>query len=208
MARKRREPAEERNYYELHTKAIDDLVNAENAPRYSEEELRKYRRHKGFRLPRWLKLGFIKFWFPAAVCFFFFWGLGVYVPSMLDLLFITGIALGIVTDLLTNNVLRFFAEYEGENDGWMMFPKKGYLSFPLNILYAFIVLFLVYTIYNAINALLILALGLTDQIPLGVGPILFGLFYLLCDTLLIGLKRLFLRILDDAKESHPNQNQL
>lgn len=189
------------DYYRLKTKAVDDLVHADvsNSPKVSEEELRKYRSHGGFSVPETAKILFIKFWFPAAVCFFFLWGLGTYVSAMLDLLFITGLALGIVTDLLTNNVLRFFAETEGANDRWMMFPKKRYITFFQNIFYAFVVLFLVYTIYNAINAVLIAAMGLTDTIPLGVEPILFGLFYLLCDTALIELKRLCVRIFEDAK---------
>ena len=79
-----------------------------------------------------------------------------------------------------------------------MFPKKGYLSFPLNILYSWVVLFLVFTLYNVINGAIVAVTQVTDQVPLGVEPILFGLFYLGFDTLLIEAKHLLKRIVSDA----------
>lgn len=195
---KQKNPAE---YYKLHTQAVDDLVNANeaNSPEVPEEEIKKYRSHSGIKVADWVKILFIKFWFPAAVCYFFIWGLGVYVPNMLDMLVITGIALGMVTDILTNNALRFFARTQGENDRWMMFPKKSYWTFPLNILYAWLVLFLVVVLYNVINVVLNALLKTSGNVIVGVGPILFGLFYMGIDTLLIEAKHLCGRILRDAQ---------
>ena len=142
MAKKKRggsslKPTAE-NYYDLKTKAVDDLVNADesNSPQVTDEELERYGGRKKRGLPNWLKVCFIKFWFPASVCYFFFWGLSGYVADMLDLMFVTAVVLGMVTDLLTNNVLRFFAQTEGENDRWMMFPKKRFITFFLNIFYS------------------------------------------------------------------------
>jgi len=187
------------DYYKLHTRAVDDLIHAnpENSPKVSPEELRRYTRRK-FQIPEWAKILFIKFWFPAAVCFFFLWGLGMYM-TLLDLLFVTAIALGMVTELLTNNVLRFFAPTPGAYDRWMMFPKKRYITFFQNILYAGVVLFLVYTIYNVINIAILSVTGAEDTIPLGVEPVAFGGFYMLCDTLLIEAKHLCVRIVEDAR---------
>lgn len=189
--REDRQPAAD--YYKLKTKAVDDLVNADesNAPPVSEEELKRYGARRTTGLPNWVKVNFIKFWFPAAVCYFFFWGLGGYMASMLDLMFVTAIVLGMVTDILTNNALRFFAETEGANDKWMMFPKKRYATFILNILYAFVLIFMVFCVYTGLNLLIItLTHAPADSVPLGVEPILFGLFYLLCDTALVALKNL------------------
>ena len=133
-------------YYKLNTKAVDDLVTAtkENSPIVPKEELRKYKANKK-SIPNWLKVVFIKFWFSGAVCFFFLWGLGYYIHDQLDLLFVNGIALGVVTDLLTNNVLRFIEETPGANSPWMMFPKKRFISFFFNILF--------YGNYNAFCAI-------------------------------------------------------
>ena len=191
------------DYYKLNTKAVDDLVTADesNSPEVSEEELRKYRSRSRFTLSDTLKALLLKFWFNGSVCFFFFWGLGAYLADFLDQFVVLGIAMGVITDLLINNIFRFYAKTPGGNDRWMMFPKRSFPAFFFNILYAFLVLFLVYTLYNVINSVLVKITGATDSIPLGVEPILFGLFYLAVDLLLLGMKHLFLRIVDDAKKN-------
>ena len=148
----------------------------------------------------WVKLLLVKWWFAAAVCFFFIWGLAPFVPNVLDQLVIAGLALGFVTDLLTNNVLRFLAKRKGGNDRWMMFPRKGFWSLPLNVLYAGVIMFLVYTAYNVLNRALIALNGLPgDAVPLGVGPILFGLLCLGFDLMLIGMKHGFQKIIAEAQ---------
>lgn len=190
------------DYYKLKTKAVDDLVNADesNSPEVSEEELRAYRSKTGLKLPDWLKIVFVKAWFPGAVCYFFLWGLGGYIPDQLDQLIVAGTALGIVTDLLTNNVLHFFEKTPGAYSRWMMFPKKGYASFPLNVLYGYVIITLVFFSYHLINLVIITATGAVDTIPLGVEPILFGLFCLGYDLLLIQVKHLLARLLPGARK--------
>ena len=206
MSRKRRQPSEEpaeklADYYRLKTEAVDDLVNAseENSPEVSAEELRKYTTRHRLRLADWVKVLLVKWWFPAAICYFFFWGLGIYLSSTLDLLLVTAVALGFVTDLLTNNVLRFIARQEGANDRWMMYPQKRFSSLPLNVLHACICMAGVYTLYSMLNRLII-AVGnmAADTVPLGVEPILFGLFYMGVDLLLLTMKHGFQRVIADA----------
>ncbi len=207
MARKKSAAPEEKraaaDYYKLNLKAVDDLVTAspENSPRVSEKELRKYRSGLKLRLPAWLKAALIKLWFNGATCFFFFWGLGIYVTSQLDQLVILALALGFITDLLTNNVLRFYAPTKGANDRYMMFPRKGYASLPLNVVYAAWILFCVVNTYNAINTALVGLSGAKDSVPLGVGPILFGTFAMAWDFLFLAMKRTARRILEDAKKT-------
>lgn len=194
----RRVPAE---YYRLNTKAVDDLVTADesNSPEVSREELNKYRSGPKVRLRDWVKAFLIKWWFAGAVCFFFLWGLGTVVPNRENQLLIVGLALGFVTDLLVNNIFRFYARTPGENDRWMMFPKKGFASLPLNLVYAFVILFCVVGTYNAANAAWLALSGQQDTIPLGVGPILFGAFAAGWDLAFLGMKRVFRRMLEDAK---------
>ncbi len=191
------------SWYDLKTRAVEDLVtaNEENSPPVSPAEIRKYTTGGRLKVADWVKLVLVKWWFAAAVCFFFLWGLGTYVPHMLDLLVITAVASGFVTDLLTNNVLRFVSPTPGANDRWMMYPKKGFISLPLNLLHAALVLFLVYTAYNALNAGLIAVSGMAaDAVPLGVEPILFGLLYLGFDLMLIALKHAAQNMLKDARK--------
>ena len=205
--KKGQEPAREperdaAEYYRLKKQAVEDLVTADesNSPAVSREELDKYRSRRHRKLPMWLKVALIKAWFYGSVCFFFIWGLGGYLADQLDLFFVTAIALGMVTDLLINTLFRYYAETDGANDRWMMIPRRGVAGFFLNIVYAFVVLALVVLVYNVINRLILSVTHETDTIPLGVGPILFGLFYMGIDTGLIALKHLLGRIVADAKE--------
>lgn len=205
---KRNEPpkpeiTKQADYYKLKTQAVEDLVTADesNSPEVSPEELRRYQSGPKLKVADWAKMLFIKAWFPGCVCFFFIWGLGGMLADQLDLLFITGIALGVVTEMLTNNVLRFLEKKPGGNDRYMMFPQKGYITFPLNILYAFVVLFLVYTLYNAINLAIVQLTGVADKVPLGVEPVLFGVFYMGFDMILIQGKHLILDIVKASRKT-------
>ena len=91
--KKNRKPdiAKEANYYKLKTKAVKDLVEADesNSPEVSEEELNKYRSGPKLNVADWVKLLLLKWWFAGAVCFFFIWGLSGYMSNMLDTLFVT-----------------------------------------------------------------------------------------------------------------------
>ena len=187
-------------YYRLKTQAVDDLVNAseENSPPVSEAELRAYRSGPRMKVADWVKMLFIKFWFAGAVCFFFIWGLGGFLTNEPDLLAVTGMALGVVTDLMTNPVLRFFEKTKGENARWMMVTRKTYSGLFLNILYGYVVLFLVYTLYNVINLAAVRITGVADRVVLGVEPVFFGLFCLGFDLLLIQVKHAIVHIVRDA----------
>lgn len=199
-----REDFKQADYYKLKTKAVDDLVSAspENSPLVSDAELRKYRSGPKLKIAEWAIFCFIKWWFPAAGCFFFLWGLGTYVSSQLDLMLVGAVALGMVTDILTNNALRFMEKVPGSADRWIMCSKrKAYSTFPLNILYAIILMFFVYMTYSVINLSIIKIRNLTsDVVPLGVEPILFGLFWLGWDLAFVGLKNTVRRALKDARK--------
>ncbi|MDO4865706.1 MAG: hypothetical protein Q4C10_04060 [Clostridia bacterium] len=204
MARnKRHSPAEDKrvaaDYYKLNLEAVDDLVTADasNSPKVSEAELRKYRSGPKIRLGNTAKALLIKLWFYGATCFFFLWGLGTYLNHWLDQLVVLGLAMGFITDLLTNNLYRFYAKTPGGNDRWMMFPQKGFYTLPLNLAYAFVLLLCVVTTYNVLN----FALTSLGAPGLGVGPILFGVFTTAWDMLFITIKRTARRMLADAKRA-------
>lgn len=189
--------------YDLKSDAVEQLVHAGSgdAPTYSQEELQKYRTKSRLRIPQPVKILLIKAWFAGAVCFFILWGLGMYIAGMLDMLFILGVVLGLVTDLLTNPVIRFLETVPGENDAWMLFPKKGMLSFILNIVYSCLIIYCVYCLYTVINYTINAITGSQDTVPLGVEPILFGVFCVAFDMLFVGVKRVFSSILRDAKNA-------
>ncbi len=204
--KRRAAPEESRttaDYYKLHTEAVRDLVDADesNSPEVSEEELRKYRSGPKLRLSDWARAILIKMWFAGSVCFFIFWGLSAYISARLDLLLVFGIALGVVTDILTNNILRYYAKTPGENDRWMMFPQKRYLTFVFNILYALVLLVCTDMFYTLLNLTLTRLAGGSGAMALGVGPILFGAVYTAFDLLFITIKRTLRQIVADALEN-------
>lgn len=191
----------EASYYKLHTGAVEDLVTAteDNTPRYSEEELNKYRSgRKRWKFPQGLKAALIKFWFYGAMCYFVFWGLGLYLAD-LDLYFVAGIVLGMVTDLLINHFLRFTEKLPGGSKKWMMVTRRGTGGFFLNLLYGFLLIFLVITAYNVINGAIVMLFGSENAPLLHVEPLFFGLITMGVDTLCLLVRNTFLKMVEDAR---------
>jgi hypothetical protein len=203
MARKSgQEPEREATeYYKLKTEAVENLVTADstNSPKVPEEELRKYRRNSNIQVPNTVKVLFVKFWFAGAVCYFVIWGLGLYLGSVLDLLVVAAVVMGFVTDLLANNVLRFMEETPGVNEKWIMVRKRRYVSLILNLLYAGVLMTLVYLFYEYLNIAITTRTGDTQSVPVGVEPLLFGLLYMGFDLALVGLRNLVKKIIAGAK---------
>ena len=184
--------------------AVERLLNADKKV-YTDKKKdpgKEYRSGLLDKIPSWVLALFVKFWFNGAVCFFIFWGLGLYVTDMLDMIVILAVVLGMVTDVLVNNVFRFFETYKGQNSKWMMFPKKAYWTFLANIPYAGLVLYCVIMIYNTINVVGNMMQGTENEMILGVEPLLFGLFYLAVDMCFIGMKNMFIKIINDAKQKN------
>ena len=192
----------EASYYQLHTGAVEDLVTAtkENTPQYSEEELNRYRSGKSKRkFPQGLKVVLIKFWFYGAVCFFVFWGLGLYLTG-LDLQFVGAIVLGMVTDLLINHFLRFTEKLPGGSKKWIMVTRPGAAGFFLNVLYGFLLMFLIVTAYNMINTGIVGIFGSENAPLLHVEPLGFGLIAMGADMLCVAIRNTLRKIVDDAKK--------
>ncbi len=199
-----RKEVEEReiDHYKLNTKAVDDLVsaNSENSPPVSEAELRRYTSGHHLNIPMSAKVVFTKFWFAGAVCYFFLWGLGLYIPSELDLVFVTAIAMGFVTDILENNVLRFIEVVQASNERWIMVRSRGMKGLFLNVVYSCILMAFVWLTFNGINVAIGSISNRTDVVAFGVEPLGFGLFYMGFDMLLLGLRGVMGRIVADAKK--------
>ncbi|MDE6731820.1 MAG: hypothetical protein K2J77_02955 [Oscillospiraceae bacterium] len=190
----------EESYYGLKTDAVDRLINAKNAPPVSDKELEKYTHKRKLRIPQWLKVVLIKLWFAGAVCYFVMWGLGLMI-SGLDLIAVLAVALGIVTDLMTNNAVRHFAPSEDAGAKWLMFPKKKFWTFFANIGYAIVLLFFVIQSYTIINTILTgTAPDKATTIAVGVEPILFGLLIMGFDVLFVTIKNNVVKAFKNAMD--------
>lgn len=193
------------SYYQLKTEAVDRLVNAKDAPAVSNAEIKKYTSKRKFNIPTWLKIVFVKFWFSGAICYFFLWGLGLYIQG-LDLMFALSVGLGVANDLMVNKLLRFFEPEEGAFDKWMMVTVRKFWSIFINVLYSGVVLYCVFQTYYVINVLFEVDANVDAaeaEAMLGVEPIMFGLFYMGFDILLIKIKNTFIKIFRDAGANIP-----
>lgn len=188
------------NYYDLKTDAIDALVNADKdaGETVSQEELDQYRSKGKIKVPEYLKIALIKFWFAGAVYYFIGFGLGI--TNLLDQIFVLGVAMGIVTDLLTNNVIRFLEETPGSNNKWILFSRKGYGSFVLNILFGFVIVTGVSGIYWLLEYAADVITGDAAAIHIGTEPVLFGILCMLVDMLLLGVKHLIAMLIDRIRK--------
>lgn len=192
-----------KDYYELNTDAVDRLVNAKNAPEVSEKEIRKYKGKGGkWTIPSWVKIMFVKFWFSGAICYFFLWGLGLYLQN-LDLMVALAIGLGVVTDLMINGLLKYFEPQKNAYDKWMMVTVRKWWSMILNILYAGVLLFFIVQTYEIVNRLITGGVPVDGEgvpVPVPVEPLLFGLLYMGYDMLFIVIKNNVVKAFRDANE--------
>lgn len=186
------------NYYDLKTDAVDRLVNAEAAPKVPDAEIKKYTSKGKKRIPTWLKICFVKFWFSGAMCYFFLWGLGTYI-SGLDLMFVLAVGLGLSVDLLVNHLLRYFEPEKGAYNKWMMITTRKFWSIFLNVIYSGLVLFCIVSTYNMINTILVGDIETAQRVAVPVEPILFGLLYMGFDMLCITVKNTIIKVFRDAE---------
>ena len=185
--------------YKLNTSAVDRLVDANKGKvvEVDEKEVNQYKSGKLQKIPTFIKAIFIKWWFAGAACFFFLWGLGTIIQNQLALLLVLGFGLGIITNMLANNLLRFLESSDREYDKWILFPWRKWWTIFLDVIFSFVLLFLVVKTYDGINALIIYTKQLDpNSVPLGVEPFLFGIFYIVYDLAIIWLRNLIIFIIN------------
>lgn len=190
-----RKVSEEDASYKLNTNAVDRLVDANKGKvvKVDESEVDQYKSGKLQKIPAFIKAIFLKWWFAGACCFFFLMGLGAVIPNQMTLIFVLAFGSGIVTDLLVNNCLRFLESSEREYDKWIMFPWRKWFTIFFNVIYALIITGLVVKTYDGINMLIISAQQLDPKsVPLGVEPLLFGVFYAAYDVALVWFRNLII----------------
>ena len=202
MSKKQKNKSAEKNtadYYKLKTDSVEKLADASNAPVVPESEIRKFKSGGKIKIPNWLKIVFIKFWFGGAACYFFLWGLGMYLAD-LELMVVLSIGLGLVTDLMVNHLLHFLEPEKGAFNKWMMFPFRKFWTIFLNVLYSALILFCIMNTYDMINRIIIMNNPEIDELTFGVEPLMFGVFYMGFDMLFIGIKNTFVKIFRDANQ--------
>ena len=80
-----------------------------------------------------------------------------------------------------------------------MVRKRRYVSLILNLLYAGLLMTLVYLFYEYLNIAITTMTGDKESVPVGVEPLLFGLLYMGFDLALVGIRNLVKKIIAGAK---------
>lgn len=193
------------DFYDLKTKEMDELVSAlkgeeefgTEAPTTDigmitgdEKEVGKnfnpYKLDKLSRVPTVVKALFIKWWFAGMCCFLFVMGLQHLIQGE-NLIWVNGIMMGVVVDVLVNPCLRYFDDDTKKCNNYMMFPFpfKKFWTFFANVAYSVVVMWGVNFAYMGISRFLESAMGSTK---FGMEPLLFGVFYVVIDMAFIGVK--------------------
>ena len=98
-------------------------------------------------------------------------------------------------------MVRFIAETDGENDRFLMFSKKRYMSFFFNMLYSMLLCALVLFAYAALD-MIVRNLSGNAEFKFVGEPVSFGLLYMLFDTALVSVKNIAARSLFGAKNKN------
>jgi uncharacterized membrane protein len=119
----------------------------------------------------------------------------------LDSAVLSGLVLGIVVDVLVNPLFRYMESDKKEYNAYMMFPFpfKAFWTFFANIIYYLGVTVGLYFSYIGINLLCNAVANTSDVTYVGVEPILFGVFVLVIDMALIGIKDLIVFLVKKIK---------
>lgn len=179
---------------------VEECIGTEAYMQGEETEYKKskdkkfdpYKLDRLSRVPTWIKAFVIKFWFAGLVCYLIGMGLGSIIQNNENRVLLTGIVLGIVVDVLVNPAMRYFQSADREYDNYMMFPFpfSKFWTFFANIVYYVIVAFAVSYAYAGLNMLIDVIRGTvgSNNINVGVEPLLYGVFCLIIDMAFIGIK--------------------
>ena len=90
------------------TKAINEGTVKEIPEEQKKEEQHPYKVDKLAKIPSWIKVIFVKFWVAGAICFFFMWGLGMYIKNSLDMYVVVSLAFAFINDLFVTSAFLYF----------------------------------------------------------------------------------------------------
>ncbi len=167
-----------------------------------EQQPNPYRIDRLAMIPAPIKAIVLKMWFAGAV--YYFIGLGIAslnTVSQLDLVLVLGIVLGMVTDIMVNGIFRFMRTDRNDYAPYMVFGDRKLRNFFLNILYNIGLSIAIAYTYNTIN-IIAMNVGWSEEgaVWLMAEPILYGLFYLMYDFMVLGIIALVRKMKNKNKE--------
>jgi hypothetical protein len=123
--------------------------------------------------------------------------------DQLDSVVLSGVVLGLVTDMFVNPIFRFMQTDSVTYNAYIMFPFpfKAFWTFFANIIYYVFIMFGVMYCYSGINILCNIISGTESVIHVGVEPLLFGVFCVIIDMIFIGIKDLVVMLVKKIRKN-------
>ncbi len=109
-----------------------------------EEKVIDAYQRRGFleKVPYWVKAVLIKYWFFGVICFFVLMGLGLVITNALDKIVVCGLLGGMITDVVTDNILMMIESSDHESQWFMIYKKsKSVWSLIINLVYTLVLFF-------------------------------------------------------------------
>lgn len=155
---------------------------------------------RGFlaRIPYSVKAIFLKWWFFACGYFFVGWGLTSFIGGddttaggvSTIIAIVLALFNGVVTDMMVDNIISLMDSDKKESQWYIMFHNGKIYSLLINILYSFVITFLMVYTVEGIGLLFESTIGNAGPFKNGLEPILTGIICLFYDLIFIGIKDL------------------
>jgi hypothetical protein len=154
------------------------------------------------RVPSWIKILLLKYWAAAAACFLLFGaselGLNVYSDSVdgtVKLIMLLGLFFTILMNYPIRVIIRLMYNRRNNTYRYNMINMKGLKTFPLALVYNFIIAVIAFIIIVDVlspNGLVFDPFGTTGGI--GIEPFTVGFIYLFVDGIFVLIKNLIYRL--------------
>lgn len=158
------------------------------------------------KIPYWIKAIIIKWWFFGMIYFFFVMGLAGLIGEDSYVWYIQVVvicfAIGVCTDIFTNNILEVVETRPNQSKWWLMIHGHKFIGFLVNVAYGIVIglaaSFICAWFTSLIDAPNIEA-GIADRTYWFREPCSFALVALAVDMLCIGIKDLIVYLINRGK---------
>lgn len=136
--------------------------------------------------PTWVKIIITKWWFTAATYYFVGFGMPHIKQSAIDVIFNMGLVIGALSALILYPLINYITKIKNNANDYKAIKSQSPLRIIYLVGYNWLVVAMIAYSYQIINMIIN---GLmhyeSGTIRFGVEPILFGVFYVMLDVLLI-----------------------
>jgi len=164
-----------------------------------QQELHPYKHNFFSKISLSIRIPIIKWWFAGAIYYLIGWGLPQLKGSGID----TYVTMGLVIGLVNVTIIRFIIKEISPStliaNKYISIRNKTVIRIPINVLYGMVISVLIAGTYDVSNRLInhLFDLG-KDRIIIGTEPILYGILFIVFDSIWITIRNLaFKPTMDD-----------